>query len=450
MDHTTVPSTEPQAVAGPSGEARKRVRSSRNRSSSSSSDSSDSSSSSSSVGSKRKRHRRHKKSKRTRHSSRTIDKLVQEISELRKHVFDSNVDARCHNDQHDNISIISGVSNELYEQNYTENQTPIQDIPNLDFTFEIETKLKEPSVPKTSDDFLKMLNDVQRFGSPNWSDVRYADTQKLYNHSPGFVDLEANDEVKSYDNLRYLANADKSYAAITYCILKQKQSLQEGIRNLLFWAKNTEVNCNNLSDKVEELFLKGEFHKTSSDLLQLVCGHRAESIEMRRESITKQVRDPFVKASLNRIPPSQTHIFDCEPFTACLDKAGGVRKVFWPPKAEGSVQSRSYQNNSSRPSRGQGTRSSTVPSRGTQCVYHDMPSHGLPSNMNTCNNPPSRGGYQHLSTCRGHTSNVPCEHHNVTNKNTFHNRGSRPYRGNYRGGRSNNATSRGNQKKYKQ
>ncbi|CAH0723957.1 unnamed protein product, partial [Brenthis ino] len=75
-------------------------------------------------------------------------------------------------------------------------------------------------------------------------------------------------------------------------------------------------------------FLKVDLFKISSDLLQLVCGHRAESIEMRRETITGQVRDPLVKTSLNKIPPSTMHLFDSEAFSLALEKSGGVRKVF--------------------------------------------------------------------------------------------------------------------------
>lgn len=259
--------TQPQPVAGPSGVNRKRDRSS----SSSSSATSVSSSSTSTPGSKQARsnhrRRRHKKRKRARRSSHMMDKLFKEMGELRKQInTTSNIDTACY----DNASVCSGISGQLYEQISDEdcsNQEHQQNA-SLDFTFDIDTKLKEPLVPKTPDSFLKKLVDIQRFGSTSWSEVRYADTQKLYNHTPGFIDLETNEEVKAYDTLRHLAHADKSYAALTYCILKQRQSLQEGIRNLLSWAKNTEcINFDNLNGKIDELFQKGEFHKISSDRL---------------------------------------------------------------------------------------------------------------------------------------------------------------------------------------
>ena len=78
---------------------------------------------------------------------------------------------------------------------------------------------------------------------------------------------------------------------------------------------------------------------------------------MRRETITSQIRDPLVKASLNRIPPSSTYLFCPESFKTALEKAGGVRKAFWPPKTDSHT--RSNQSNR-RPSRGQGVHKPVV------------------------------------------------------------------------------------------
>lgn len=431
--HVNVSATEPQVVAGPSGSTRKRKVSS----SSNSTTSSSSSSSSSPKRSKRSRRSRRKKNKRVRQSNPTLDKLIKEVNELRQQVFANHTPTACY----DEVSVCSGISGELYDHHDIEEQCPDVEGQNSfsDFTFDIETKLKEPSVPKTPDSFLKMLLDVQRLGSTTWSDVRYSDTQKLYNHSPGFIDLDTNEEIKMYDTLRHLAHADKSYAAITFCILKQKESLQEAIRNLLFWAKNTDVNFDNLSGKVEELFQKGDLHKISSDLLQLVCGHRAESIEMRRETITSQIRDPLVKASLNRIPPSSTYLFSPESFTTALEKAGGVRKAFWPPKTDSHT--RSNQSNR-RPSRGQGVRKPIVPSRGAQS--HEP---GIPIHSHAYDNSPSRGGYFRT---KGQGQPTFQSDQYTKSRGSFHNRGSRPDRGSNRGRSNPPKTSRANQKRYKQ
>lgn len=415
--------TEPQA--GPSNGGNKRCRS---ESSSSRTSSSSSSSSSTSDGKRKSRRHRKKKQKRLKRSSRKFEKLFKEMGELRKQIS-TNSNNPC---DADSISIYT--EEEMYDHldsSYEKNTSQDVDIDSQHLTFEIETKLKEPSVPKTSDSFLQMLSDLQHFGSASWSEVRYADTQKVYNHTPGFIDLETNEEVKTYDTLRHLAHSDRSYAAITYGILRQKEALQEAVAGLLSWAQGTQLTPDSLRSKVDELFLKGGLCKISSDVLQLVCGHRAETIEMRRESITSQVKDPLVKVALNKIPPTVTHLFDQEKLISVLEKAGGVRKAFWPAKLNSSSQSRHNQYNQ-RPSRGQGSRK-FVPSRGTQCNHNE----GVPApSQHTCynntyhNNLPSRGGYDSNDYPTRQVSN---NFFHGNGRGSLRNKGSRPERQNSRG-----------------
>ncbi|CAG4924984.1 unnamed protein product [Colias eurytheme] len=435
MDNISALDSEPQAVAGPSKRRR-------------SDSSSCSSSSSGASGKQRSRRHRRKKSRRSHHHDPRMDKLVEDMGELQNIVSNFiNERGNFGTTGRDDVSIFSGVSGDLYN-----NQPKTEDVvsdcgilnPRGDFTFNIETKLKDPVLPNTPDNFLKMLVDVQQLGNTTWSDVRYSDTQKAYNTTPGFIDLETNDEVKRYDTLRHLAHSEKAFAAVTHCVLKQKETLQESIRCLLSWAKETEVNFVNLNLKIEELFHKGEFHKISSDILQLVCGHRAEALEMRREAVTSHVRDPLVKASLNRIPPSVTHIFEAERFTSTLERAGGVQKVFWPPKTEGYSQSRSDRFNS-RPSRGLGMRKQAVPSRGTQNTFRES---GVPTARNVGNNPPSRGGYNHAYfSSRGQSTNVQQP---SRARNSFHSRGSRPDRAGYQGRTKAPKNTKSHQKRYRQ
>uniref|UniRef100_A0A2A4JCF8 Uncharacterized protein n=1 Tax=Heliothis virescens TaxID=7102 RepID=A0A2A4JCF8_HELVI len=51
---------------------------------------------------------------------------------------------------------------------------------------------------------------------------------------------------------------------------------------------------------------------------------------MRRDGIINHVRDPLVKATLRKIPPSNRHLFESEAFSNALDKNGGVKKTFVP------------------------------------------------------------------------------------------------------------------------
>ncbi|KAJ8727632.1 hypothetical protein PYW07_001751 [Mythimna separata] len=48
--------------------------------------------------------------------------------------------------------------------------------------------------------------------------------------------------------------------------------------------------------------------------------------------LAKEAKDPLMKASLKKIPPTCTNLFNAEKFTAAVEKAGGVRKCFWPLK----------------------------------------------------------------------------------------------------------------------
>lgn len=90
-----------------------------------------------------------------------------------------------------------------------------------DFSLSFNTLTKEPSILKTSPEYVIKLNDLQRFETDNWSDVRYADVQNNYCFTPGFVDLESNDEIKPYDNFHHLSHTDRGFAAITIGLIKQ-------------------------------------------------------------------------------------------------------------------------------------------------------------------------------------------------------------------------------------
>lgn len=383
------------AVPGPSGtqiqqnKSPPRKRRLTSSSSNASSSSSSSSSSESSQDSKRKRrYRRQRRSKKQKRRHKLLEKLSKEVGELRKNMM--SYDNNNYRDN-DNESFLSDVSRELYND-FPSRSLPSPNIqsdditPNL--TFDMEIKVKDPQIPSTPSSFLKMLNEAQHFGSHTWSDVRYAETQKLYNYSPGFTELETNEEVKEYDNIRHLAYSDKSYAAITFCILKQKEIFLDGCRSLLAWSRASDASLSNLEEKIDEIFLKGNFHKVSTDLLQMACGHRAENIEMRRDSILKCVRDPLIKCKLNKIPPTDTHLFQAESFTTVIENAGGVKKAFWPANQlnKGNASRAKLTNTTRHPSQGYARRN--VPSRGT---------HGCCDSVQTlhasCHHQPSQGNH---------------------------------------------------------
>lgn len=268
--------------------------------------------------------------------------------------------------------VISVITRDNFEQ---ENNTFLNDL-------DIGTKLKEPAVPKTDCRYLNILKEIQFFNTPDWSDVRYAETQKKYNCSPGFVELEANDEIKCYDLIKHLSYTERSYASLTFAMLKQKEAIKSELCGFMTWIRDQEgLTFEAINQKVNDIFTSGEFSRISADLLQMICGHRAETIQMRRDSITNAIRDPLVKASLRKIPPSEVNLFNSKQFAVALEKAGGIRKAFWPAsKSGGSYKSVNSNNVVShgkwiiRPSQGQNS-GLQIPSQGNYYCMH-MPSQG--------------------------------------------------------------------------
>lgn len=397
------------AEPGPSGMQREL----RSRSSSSSSDSSQNSSSSSSSSSAAKRRRSHYKKKRRgrkrTHSRQEYRKLSREVRDLRKSLYIRDNERQVQTSDHycdDSMSINSGVSRNLYEE--IGDNASVIDVPK-NVNFNIQTKLKEPSMPKSSEHHLKLLCDLQHWDTSNWNEIRYSETQKAYNHKPGFTDIEINEEVAAFQSPRHLLYADKAFAALTMCILKQKESLQKVLLDFGQWSKVSTPDYEVINNKLLELINCGDFQTTSADLLQLVCGHRAEILQMRRDCVIKQVKEPLVKSTLRKIPPTHTNLFNADKFTAALEKAGGVRKCFWPLKKSNNSTSQVETHKTTVSSQEYATRKR--PSQGCQ--------HGSCHVQGCCQTaPPPQGGYNYYS--HGHSS------HSVApnNRGLFRGRGS--------------------------
>ncbi|XP_063379850.1 uncharacterized protein LOC134666579 [Cydia fagiglandana] len=292
-------------------------------------------------------------------------------------------------------------------------------------------------MPGTSEGELKLLCDIQRLNHNEWFNLRYAEIQKVYNHTPGYTDLETNDEVREYDQNPHLVQADRAFGALTYCMLKQQEALHAAVQDVLTWAQGgTEIVHEALREKLNSVFLSGDYYKVSEDFLQVICGHRAEVIQMRRNGITKHVKDKLVKSALRKIPPSGTSLFNAEAFTAAIEKYGGVRKCFWPlPKTPASQAGPSKM--TSAPSQGAAPRK--VLSQGTRynqahAAGNNYENHGY-SDAN--NIPPSRGGYHHPYPSQGYQNT-----YNSARSNTrpipgpsFRDRQPRDYQQRGRGGR---------------
>ncbi|CAG9137918.1 unnamed protein product [Plutella xylostella] len=62
------------------------------------------------------------------------------------------------------------------------------------------------------------------------------------------------------------------------------------------WNQDSDlVSSTDVKDKLESIFLKGDFFKVTTDALQMVCGHRADIVQQRRDAILKHVKDPLLR-----------------------------------------------------------------------------------------------------------------------------------------------------------
>lgn len=284
------------------------------------------------------------------------------------------------------------------------------------FSLEVNTTLKEPSMLKTDSVRLERLKTIQHFNSQDWSEVRYSEAQKRFCSTPGFTNLECNDEIKPYDKYNHLAVTEKGFAAITQGLLKQQESVESGIRELISWLRSSDiVEMSVVENKIKNIF-SGDFQKISNDLLQMACGHRADLIEQRRDTILRSVKDKFIKASLRKIPPSCEFLFSPQDFASTVDKNGGMNRIFWSQKTQtmkSAAQSLALKNNR-QPA--QGFTDITLPNTLQNVTRTAMPAHGIPLNPFT----PAQGGFQYPLVG---TNFAP---RTLTQGNPFRPRGPRP------------------------
>lgn len=198
------------------------------------------------------------------------------------------------------------------------------------------------SVKRTAESKLKYLQKIQHFDSTEWNSVRYTDVQKKYISSPAFTNLAMNDELMAFESKFCQSRSlDQSFGAMTNMLIAQKESLQTALKDLLAWSADSETQLTraSLTNKVHELFSSTcPYMSVSKDLLQMVCGRRANIIEHRRENVLSAVKDKYNKAILRKIPPSCEYAFQAKEFSDAVSKLGGGSKVFRRPflPAEGN------------------------------------------------------------------------------------------------------------------
>lgn len=189
------------------------------------------------------------------------------------------------------------------------------------FDFKPHTTEAEPKLAKTSPEFLNQGIDCQRFNQDGWCSIRYADTQKQFQANPAFCALKTNSILagvaNSWKSTEILERADLTLGAITHGLLQQRKIFQD-LDGLPRDVKN-QVGKNFLS-------ADSKFKKTSNDLLQYVCGRRAEIIQERRKMFKPS--NKALQDILTAIPPSESHLFAETTLSEAIKEQGGVYNFF--------------------------------------------------------------------------------------------------------------------------
>ncbi|CAH1982280.1 unnamed protein product [Acanthoscelides obtectus] len=163
----------------------------------------------------------------------------------------------------------------------------------------------------------------QRFGEETWNKIRYVDAQKKKLHaSPVFSTLKVNSSL--YNNghaspmTDMLSKSDLAFGTISHGLLKQRRIIHEALKE----AGNKHPEA---ADTLKKVFAANSEYKTiSDDLLQFVCGKRAEIIESRRKLY--EPKSSYYRSIVNEIPPSGTHLWDEEQLKDVV-KMHGVTKI---------------------------------------------------------------------------------------------------------------------------
>lgn len=215
-----------------------------------------------------------------------------------------------------------------------------------DFTFcDFDTTLMGSSLPKTVPERLKEIEKLQHFDSSDWTNVRYADIQKKYVSTPGGTSLESNDILKQFEEKEVLLKSlDQTFATLTNMLLTQRESLQLAMKEFLTWTndKNTSLSAMSVTTKIRELFSdNSNLRVVSKDLMQVVCGRRADILQQRRDKLLSHVKDKYNRMILKKIPPTSEFLFRPSALDDAIAKLGGNAKVFfkrpYPPAEGGQV-----------------------------------------------------------------------------------------------------------------
>lgn len=200
----------------------------------------------------------------------------------------------------------------------------------------IETDYNKSKLTKSaSPDRVKLIKELQHFGEPLWKHVRYSKALQTFAATPAFIELKLNDELCHLNREKdFLAGTEAVVAALSNAVLEQRELLRFGLQSIVDWACQSpqELNPQSIFEKISSTFgNNSDTYKNIEETLQVICGKRAECVEIRRERILKEVTNKPIQAALRNIPPSIEHLFDREKLLPLIQSLGGPQTWLNPP-----------------------------------------------------------------------------------------------------------------------
>lgn len=200
---------------------------------------------------------------------------------------------------------------------------------------DFSTTVKDPVYVKANETHLNKLSEIQRFKSNDWNSIRFSETQKKYVASPGFIELNLNDELRRFGSATSIEDSrlhllERTFAALTNALLTQKDELRSSLQTIIDWSsdKDTTLTPKTLFDKIESAFNKeSNYIKVTDDIVQILCGRRADCVQSRRDILLKRIPEEYHSSALQKIPPNSEFLFDDSMLGTYIQKIGGADKL---------------------------------------------------------------------------------------------------------------------------
>lgn len=193
-------------------------------------------------------------------------------------------------------------------------------------SFEPSTTEAEPDIPPPPARIKDVLRKCQRFDDDSWSRVIYKDAGKRLKHGGGFMPLQVNHQFSSRGKEESdLRQSEGMLGIIQFGILAQREAFTQAQTALA-------AACPQAMPHFSKIFMGDDapFRSFSQDLVQYVCGKRSEIISKRRNICLPS--DPSLRIQVNKIPPSESHLFSEDRLAKCSLPPPIVRKTSSAPK----------------------------------------------------------------------------------------------------------------------